>query len=192
MAGRCEDFGGRFPVWPGMTGIILPGRFAFVMADFDRPSGGTEGENVGQTADNPRPGREAFGDLKGGGDVPGLLVHGDAGLGAGAAGPDEEVRPDLGEIPGQARNDGRRGARNDGRRGAGRGGGGAPFVMAGYDRPSFGRARRGGGDTEGVGQGAGEDFGLVVAAGAEAGPVEGDGDDQVDVREVRGGGEAAA
>ena len=38
----------------------------------------------------------------------------------------------------------------------------------------------------------GEDGGLVVAAGVEAGPVEGDGDDEVDVGEVRSGGEAAA
>ena len=104
MSGRCEDLGGRFTVRPGMTGIILLGRFVFVMAGFDRPSGGTDGENVGQTADDSRPHGKAFGDLEGGGYVLGLLVHGDAGLGAGAAGPDEEVRPDLGEmIPGQAR-----------------------------------------------------------------------------------------
>ena len=51
---------------------------------------------------------------------------------------------------------------------------------------------RGGGGAEGVDQGAGEDFGLVVAAGAAASPMERDGDDQVNVREVRSGGEAAA
>ena len=54
---------------------------------------------------------------------------------------------------------------------------------------SDGGGRRG---AEGRDEGAGEDFGLVVAAGAAAGPVEGDGDDEVDVREVRGSREAAA
>ena len=47
-------------------------------------------------------------------------------------------------------------------------------------------------EAEGRDEGAGENFGLVVAAGAAAGPVEGDGDDEVDVREVRGGREAPA
>jgi dihydroxyacetone kinase len=46
--------------------------------------------------------------------------------------------------------------------------------------------------TKSVADCLGEDFGLVVAAGAAAGPVEGDGDDQVHVGEVRGGGQAAA
>ena len=53
---------------------------------------------------------------------------------------------------------------------------------------SDGGGRRG---AEGRDEGAGEDFRLVVAAGAAAGPMEGDGNDQVDVREVRGGREAA-
>ena len=57
-------------------------------------------------------------------------------------------------------------------------------VMPGSDRAS--------GVPEGIGKGAGEDGGLVVAAGAAAGPMEGDRNDQVDVREVRGGREAAA
>ena len=76
---------------------------------------------------------ETIGDLEGGGHVLGLLVHGDAGLSARAADPDEEVRPDLGEIPGQARKDGGRGARRGGC-------GGGLFVIAGADRPSRGRA----------------------------------------------------
>ena len=46
--------------------------------------------------------------------------------------------------------------------------------------------------TKSVADCLGEDFGLVVAAGAAAGPVEGDGDDQVHVGEMRGGGQAAA
>ena len=54
------------------------------------------------------PKRETFGDTEGGGDVAGLLVHGEAGLGAGAACPDEEVRPARREsqTPGQAGSDG--------------------------------------------------------------------------------------
>jgi len=46
--------------------------------------------------------------------------------------------------------------------------------------------------TKGIADCLSEDFGLVIAAGAAAGPVEGDGDDEVHVGEVRGGGQAAA
>ena len=45
---------------------------------------------------------------------------------------------------------------------------------------------------ESGGDGAGEDFSLVVATGAEAGPVEWDGDDQVNVGKMRGGSQVAA
>ena len=46
--------------------------------------------------------------------------------------------------------------------------------------------------TKSVADRLGEDFGLVVAAGAEAGPVEGDGDDEVHVDEMGGDGQASA
>ena len=45
--------------------------------------------------------------------------------------------------------------------------------------------------TKGFADCLGDDFGLVVAAGAAAGPVEGDGDDEIHIGKVRGGGEAA-
>jgi len=51
---------------------------------------------------------------------------------------------------------------------------------------------RASGGAIGLDEGLGKDGGLVVAAGAAAGPVERDRNDQVDVREVRGGGEATA
>jgi hypothetical protein len=61
-----------------------------------------------------------------------------------------------------------------------------PFRMTGTS--TFGSLRM----TKGIADCLGEDFGLVVAAGAEAGPVEGDGDDEVHVGKVGGGGEASA
>ena len=45
--------------------------------------------------------------------------------------------------------------------------------------------------TKGIADCLGDDFGLVVAAGAAAGPVEGDGDDEIHIGKVRGGSEAA-
>ena len=92
-------------------GLDLARKMVAVMADSDRPSGEKRGEDPCQSGGQARPKGETFGHLEGRGDVSGLLVHGDAGLGAGAAGPDEEVRPDLREIPGPARNDDRGGVR---------------------------------------------------------------------------------
>jgi len=46
--------------------------------------------------------------------------------------------------------------------------------------------------TKGVADCLGEDFGLVIAAGAAAGPVEGDGDDEVHVGKVGRRSEATA
>ena len=96
----------------------------------------------------------------------GLLVHREAGLSAGAAHPDEEVC--AADRRGPCREIPGQAGNDEG-------------SQAGND-----------GFTEAIDDGAGEDGGLVVAAGAKAGPVEGDGDDQVDVREVRGGREATA
>ena len=93
------------------TVVVLTRKMVAVMADSDRPSGEKRGEELGQSGGQTRPKGKTFGHLEGGGYVLGLLVHGDAGLGAGAAGPDKEVRPDLREIPGPARNDDRGGAR---------------------------------------------------------------------------------
>ena len=93
------------------TVFVLTRKMVAVMADSDRPSGEKRGEELGQSGGQARPKGKTFGHLEGGGYVLGLLVHGDAGLGAGAAGPDKEVRPDLGELPGPDRNDGRRDAR---------------------------------------------------------------------------------
>ena len=61
-----------------------------------------------------------------------------------------------------------------------------PFRMTGTS--TFGSLRM----IKGIADCLGEDFGLVIAAGAAAGPVEGDGDNEVHVGEVRGGGQAAA
>ena len=61
-----------------------------------------------------------------------------------------------------------------------------PFRMTGTS--TFGSLRM----IKGIADCLGEDFGLVIAAGAAAGPVEGDGDNEVHVGEVRGGGEASA
>ena len=61
-----------------------------------------------------------------------------------------------------------------------------PFRMTGTS--TFGSLRM----IKGIADCLGEDFGLVIAAGAEAGPVEGDGDDEVHVGKVGGGGEASA
>jgi hypothetical protein len=98
-------------VLAGETVVVLTRKMVVVMADSDRPSGEKRGEELGQSGGQTRPKGKTFGHLEGGGYVLGLLVHGDAGLGAGAAGPDKEVRPDLREIPGPARNDDRGGAR---------------------------------------------------------------------------------
>ena len=93
------------------TVFVLIRKMVVVMADSDRPSGEKRGEELGQSGGQTCPKGKTFGHLEGGGYVLGLLVHGDAGLGAGAAGPDKEVRPDLRDIPGPARNDDRGGAR---------------------------------------------------------------------------------
>lgn len=151
--------GRRGTILPKRKGTTTPGRNPFVMADSDRPSGGKVAQEAENSSNKACPKGEAFGNLEGGGYVLGLLVHGDAGLGAGAADPDKEVRADLREIPGQARNvssgglgtRGSRGIRNDGSGGLstrwvggilkdGRSRGGGPLVMAGSDRPSLGRA----------------------------------------------------
>ena len=98
-------------VLAGETVVVLTRKMVVVMADSDRPSGEKRGEDPCQSGGQACPKGETFGHLEGGGDVLGLLAHGDAGLGAGAAGPDKEVRPDLGELPGHDRNDDRGGVR---------------------------------------------------------------------------------
>ena len=70
-----------------------------------------------KAGEKPMPEGEAFGDAESGGDVLGLLLHRDAGLGAGAACPDKKVRPARRkrlEIPGRAGNDGGRRVGNEG------------------------------------------------------------------------------
>ena len=72
-----------------------------------------------QAGKKPIPEGEALRDAKGGGDILGLLLHRDTGLGASAACPDKKVRParreDLRwEIPGRAGNDGWRRVENEG------------------------------------------------------------------------------
>ena len=118
------------------------------------------------------------GDLKGGGDVAGFLFDGELGLGAGAAGPEKDVGATL----------------NRGRKILSSTFGllrmtitntSSPFRMIGTN--TFEPFRM----TKSVADCLGEDFGLVVAAGAAAGPVEGDGDDEIHIGKVRGGSEAA-
>ena len=108
--------------------------------------------------------KETFGDLEGRGDVPGLLLDRKAGLGAGATGTDEKVGTAGGL--GQALGDD--GILTDG------------ILTRTKDRDR-GRCRG-----KRIGNGLGKDFGLIVTAGPAAGPMERDGDDEVNVLEVRG------
>jgi hypothetical protein len=141
------------------------------------------------------------GDLKGGGDVAGFLFDGEFGLGAGAAGPEKDVgatlnrgrkilsstfgllRMTITNTSGRLRMTGTNTSSSFRMIGTNTSG---PFRIR--ETNTFGSLRM----TKSVADCLGEDFGLVVAAGAAAGPVEGDGDDQVHVGEVRGGGQAAA
>ena len=83
---------------------------ALAVADSNRPSAvwprAARMNEPNQTGDRSMPKRKAFRDAEGRCHVAGLLVHGKAGLGAGAAGPDEKVRPAHRETPGQAGSDG--------------------------------------------------------------------------------------
>ena len=191
---------------PEVTEGVKPGMGCLVMLRLGRgvPAGWGEGE------------------LKGGGDVAGFLLDGEFGLGAGAARPHKNIRTALdrgmkilSSTSGLLRMTKTQHLRS-------RMTGTNTFGIFRMTTPNsfgifkmtttnasailrmtttnasgsfrmtgaftFGRL----GMTKGIADCLGEDFGLVVAAGAEAGPVEGDGDDQVDVREVRGGGEATA
>jgi len=190
----------------GMTESIKQGMGCLVMLRLGRgvPAGGGEG------------------DLKGGGDVAGFLLDGEFGLGAGASGPHKNIRTALdrgmkilSSTSGllrmtktqhlRSRMTGtntfgifRRIATNTS----------GPFRMTGANTfgllrmrvtNAFDILRMTGTSTfgslrmiKGIADCLGEDFGLVIAAGAEAGPVEGDGDDEVHVGKVGGGGEASA
>ena len=108
--------------------------------------------------------REMIRDTESGRNVAGLLFHREASLGAGAARADEEVRPaPRGGIASLRDNTSR--------------GGQSPAA------PPGGHAG---------GEGKGEDFGLVVAAGPPAGPVEGNGNDEVHIGKMWDGSETAA
>ncbi len=190
----------------GMTESIKQGMGCLVMLRLGRgvPAGGGEG------------------DLKGGGDVAGFLLDGEFGLGAGASGPHKNIRTALDRgmkilsstsgllrmTKTQHLRSRMTAANTSGpfRRIATNTSG--PFRMTGAN--TFGLLRMRGTNTfdifrmtvtstfgslrmiKGIADRLGEDFGLVIAAGAEAGPVEGDGDDEVHVGKVGGGGEASA
>ena len=155
---------GRFPVKPGMTEGIKQGTTENIrqgmmegieprkMKGFKQEM--TESIKPGMGRGIPVDGGK--GDLEGGGDVAGLLLDGELGLGTGAAGPEKDVRTALNK--------------------------GSKILSS-----TFGLLRM----TKGIADCLGDDFGLVVAAGAAAGPVEGDGDDEIHIGKVRGGGEAA-
>ena len=190
----------------GMTESIKQGMGCLVMLRLGRgvPAGGGEG------------------DLKGGGDVAGFLLDGEFGLGAGASGPHKNIRTALdrgmkilSSTSGLLRMTKTQHLRS---RMTGTNTFGifrmttpnsfgifkmtttnasailrmtttnASAILRMTGRNNFGLIRM----TKGITDCLGEDFGLVVAAGAAAGPVEGDGDDEVHVGEVRGGGQAAA
>ena len=86
---------GRFPVKPGMTEGIKQG-----MTEDIRPEV-TEGAKQGMGClvmlrlGRGVPVGGGKGDLEGGGDVAGLLLDGELGLGTGAAGPEKDVRTAL-------------------------------------------------------------------------------------------------
>ena len=181
---------GRFPVKPGMTEGIKQG-----MTEGIRPEV-TEGAKQGMGClvmlrlGRGVPAGGGEGDLKGGGDVAGFLLDGEFGLGAGASGPHKDV--------GTALDRGMKILSSTS----------GPFRMTATN--TFGLLRMRGTNTfdifrmtvtstfgslrmiKGIADCLGEDFGLVIAAGAEAGPVEGDGDDEVHVGKVGGGGQASA
>ena len=190
----------------GMTESIKQGMGCLVMLRLGRgvPAGGGEG------------------DLKGGGDVAGFLLDGEFGLSAGAAGPHKDVGTALDRgmkilsstsgllrmTKTQHLRSRMTGANTSGPFRMTATNASGPFRMTGANTfgllrmrvtntfdifrmtgtSTFGLIRM----TKGIADRLGEDFGLVVAAGAAAGPVEGDGDDEVHVGEVRGGGEASA
>ena len=162
------------------------------------------------------------GDLKGGGDVAGFLLDGEFGLGAGASGPHKNIRTALdrgmkilSSTSGLLRMTKTQHLRS---RMTGTNTFGifrmttpnsfvifrmtttnASAILRMTERNNFGPFRMTGTSTfgslrmiKGIADCLGEDFGLVIAAGAEAGPVEGDGDDEVHVGKVGGGGEASA
>jgi len=173
VPGPGECLLGRFPVKPGMTEGIRPevteGIKQGMMEGIKQ--GTTENIRQGmmkgikqEMTESIKPGTGrgipvdgGKGDLEGGGDVAGLLLDGELGLGTGAAGPEKDVRTALNK--------------------------GSKILSS-----TFGLLRM----TNGIADCLGKDFGLVVAAGAAAGPVEGDGDDEIHIGKVRGRGEAAA
>ena len=173
ITGPGECLLGRFPVKPGMTEGIRPevteGIKQGMMEGIKQ--GTTENIRQGmmkgikqEMTESIKPGTGrgipvdgGKGDLEGGGDVAGLLLDGELGLGTGAAGPEKDVRTALNK--------------------------GSKILSS-----TFGLLRM----TNGIADCLGDDFGLVVAAGAAAGPVEGDGDDEIHIGKVRGRGEAAA
>lgn len=148
VPGMGEGLLGRFPVKPEMTEGIRPEVTEGIKQEMTESikSGRERGVLVGG-------GKR---DLEGGGDVAGLLLDGELGLGTGAAGPEKDVRTALNK--------------------------GSKILSS-----TFGLLRM----TKGIADCLGDDFGLVVAAGAAAGPVEGDGDDEIHIGKLRGRGEAA-
>lgn len=197
VSGMGEGLLGRFPVKPGMTEGIRPEVTEGIK------QGMMEGIEPGkmkgikqEMAESIKPGMGrgipvdgGKGDLEGGGDVAGLLLDGEFGLGAGAAGPDKDVGTALDKgwkILSSTFGLLRMTVRSTF----------GPFRMTGAypsglirmtGTNSSGLLRM----TKGIADCLGDDFGLVVAAGAAAGPVEGDGDDEIHIGKVRGGSEAA-
>ena len=158
-----EGLLGRFPVKPEMTEGIKQ-----EMTESIKPGTG-RGIPVG--------GGKGY--LEGGGDVAGLLLDGELGLGTGAAGPEKDVRTALNKgskILSSTFGLLRMTVRSTF----------GPFRMTATYTSGLQRM------TKGIADCLGDDFGLVVAAGAAAGPVEGDGDDEIHIGKMRGRGEAAA
>lgn len=146
---------------PGMD-KGLPGRFPV--------KSGTLGSRIPGTRDGKKPGTKK-GHLKGGGDVAGFLLDGKLGLSAGATGTEENVgaaADGRGEIPssdsvllGMTSRD---------------------SVLPGMTSRVIGRS--GAGSVQGSANRLGENFGLVVATGATAGPMEGNREDEVHIGKV--------
>ena len=195
MPGPGEGLLGRFPVKPGMTEGIRPEVTEGIRPEVTEgiKQGMMEGIEPGMTegikqemTESIKPGTGrgipvdgGKGDLEGGGDVAGLLLDGELGLGTGAAGPEKDVRTALNKgskILSSTFGLLRMTVRSTF----------GPFRMTTTYTSGLQRM------TKGIADCLGDDFGLVVAAGAAAGPVEGDGDDEIHIGKVRGRGEAAA
>ena len=219
MPGASEGLLGRFPVKPGMTEGAKQGMTEGIRPEVTEgvKQGMTESIKQGMGClvmlrlGRGVPAGGGEGDLKGGGDVAGFLLDGEFGLGAGASGPHKNIRTALdrgmkilSSTSGLLRMTKTQHLRS---RMTGTNTFGifrmttpnsfgifkmtttnASAILRMTGRNNFGLIRM----TKGITDCLGEDFGLVVAAGAAAGPVEGDGDDEVHVGEVRGGGQAAA